>query len=365
MSLVTMDVPQIRFVDPDLFPTKVDYVNAVLLAQREQYQAQKPLRDAYRNEHSTSTSVSSCMDSRCEFSNLTNTPDGLVQQWRNIGGKFEFGWSYFGSKFNRWVKYGQAHQKDSLFIATYHFSEGSKERGCRGFKNNKERALRSAEHLRRESKRLAKTKSFSAFTWGIETDTDALILHGEGDQVVNLARDISTHASDSEVYDLLNNLYPSAPERVKYDVAPFIRRNLQHIAEIKSSLRPIENADHKEWMLVVGHGFHFHLPNTALIVGPWDPDMSGAITTAAKLLRDNVEAGRINLKNGLLLVSCWPCGHCKKQQHLAKKRVLYHQELTHKITTKKFPEIADHLEELALVTTFDTREPMVINRTPL
>jgi hypothetical protein len=44
----------------------------------------------------------------------------------------------------------------------------------------------------------------------------------------------------------------------------------------------------------VGRGFDWpHAINTAFIVGPFDPNLSGAIGAAAVLLKGNIDDGRV------------------------------------------------------------------------
>ena len=45
------------------------------------------------------------MDGRLNLALMTETPPGIVQPFRNIGGKFDLGWPYFGILMREWVDY--------------------------------------------------------------------------------------------------------------------------------------------------------------------------------------------------------------------------------------------------------------------
>jgi hypothetical protein len=62
--------------------------------------------------------------------------------------------------------------------------------------------------------------------------------------------------------------------------------------------------EHREWMICVGRGFDFlHMPNLALIIGPYSPDLAEPVRKAAGIIEDNMRAGRIPDDGFLLLAS--------------------------------------------------------------
>ena len=59
-------------------------------------------------------------------------------------------------------------------------------------------------------------------------------------------------------------------------------------------------------MICVGRGFDWlHLPNVALIIGPYSPDLADPIRQAAGIIQANMRAGRIP-DDGFLLFSSVP-----------------------------------------------------------
>ncbi|HSQ90743.1 MAG TPA: hypothetical protein VLM19_01070, partial [Nitrospiraceae bacterium] len=72
-----------------------------------------------------------------------------------------------------------------------------------------------------------------------------------------------------------------------------VRGKITHIAEIKQIHREL-NVEHREWMICIGRGFDWlHMPNLALIIGPYSPDLDDPIRKAASIIESNMRAGRI------------------------------------------------------------------------
>jgi len=87
---------------------------------------------------------------------------------------------------------------------------------------------------------------------------------------------------------------------------PLAVGNVRHIAEVRKSNRPIEEAEHRERIIGAGRGFDWlHILNLAFLVGPFDPDLAKPIRTAAKLIADNLKAGRVP-DDGIVLLTCAP-----------------------------------------------------------
>src|SRR3989344_5037693 len=91
------------------------------------------LRRQYRANHPTEIAVTKCMDGRIHLPRLTNMQLGIINPWRNLGGKFDLGWPFFGLAVNECVQYAINKGRDCLVLVTYHYSRGDKHRGCRGF----------------------------------------------------------------------------------------------------------------------------------------------------------------------------------------------------------------------------------------
>jgi hypothetical protein len=89
------------------------------------------------------------------------------------------------------------------------------------------------------------------------------------------------------------------------DLLHLLQGNWRHIAALRQRERRLD-IEHREWMICVGRGFDWlHLPNLALIIGPYSPDLADPIRKAAGIIRDNMSAGRIP-SDGFLLMSSVP-----------------------------------------------------------
>jgi hypothetical protein len=138
---------------------------------------------------------------------------------------------------------------------------------------------------------------------GVETDDDVLILHGERN--ADAVYDVAEHLDDtaSKMAASLRNLYPSMLQPTLDDLLPLIAGNQAHVREtLKTGRKPIE-LDHAERVIAVGRGFDWlHLPNTALIIGPYDHKWPDAIETAGQIILNNVQLGRIPVAEGVLVL---------------------------------------------------------------
>ena len=53
-------------------------------------------RELHRARHPTAIAVLKCMDGRINIPIATNTPPGIIQPFRNLGGFFDLGWPHLG-----------------------------------------------------------------------------------------------------------------------------------------------------------------------------------------------------------------------------------------------------------------------------
>lgn len=264
----------------------------------------KMLRQHYRAEHPTEIVVLKCMDGRLNFATMTETPLGIIQPYRNIGGLFDLGWPYFGALIREWEEYVLAKGRTCVVIITYHYSKGDTHRGCRGHTydvgSSQEAAFALLEQFRRVF--AAPNKVFYPFVVGIETDEDALIFHGEKEKKLEVSSIIGS--SEKECAKHIRSLFPTMSERQVADLAPLMFGNTNWIQKVRASKRPIEAMDHSENVLGIGRGFDWlHKPNKALIVGPYSYDLADPIGKAAGILLENIEANRISKKSGIVLMS--------------------------------------------------------------
>ena len=129
------------------------------------------------------------------------------------------------------------------------------------------------------------------------------MLHGTDGQVLDMAR-----LGPQDLPGLparLVQLFPDMPSQVRSDLLPLLEGNAAHIAALRQTERSLA-IEHREWIIFVGRGFDWlHLPNQALIIGPYSPDLDHPIRQAAGIIQGNMRAGRIP-DDGFLLMSSVP-----------------------------------------------------------
>ena len=75
-------------------------------------------RRRYRGEHPTEIAALKCMDGRLHLPVITKTALGIIQPFRNLGGKFDLGWPFFQSKIDEWVQYSVGRGRHCLVFVT-------------------------------------------------------------------------------------------------------------------------------------------------------------------------------------------------------------------------------------------------------
>jgi len=260
-------------------------------------------RERYLAQHPTAIAVLKCMDGRINIPVATNTPLGLIQPFRNLGGIFDLGWPHLGEVLAGYVQ-RQIHEgRQVLFLVTYHFSRGDRRRGCAGFDFDTTAAQAHTLHIKAQIEAVFGAGHNTVFplVCGFETDEDALIIHGDDGRTLDLST-LSPDAADN-LPQRLATLLPEMPERIRGDLLPLLAGNLRHIDEVRQTQRETD-IEHREWMICIGRGFDFlHMPNLALIVGPYSPDLADPVAKAARIIAANMRAKRIPDDGFLLLAS--------------------------------------------------------------
>jgi hypothetical protein len=319
-------------------------------------------RQQYRALHRTEIAALKCMDGRLNLSVITQTPPGIIQPYRNIGGMFDFGWPYFGELMNDWVDYSVSMGRDCLLLITDHFAKGEKHRGCRGFDYDQEASLAHTLHLKHQAETIYGKRHLVVYPVQItiETDEDALIIRN-GSHQLNLAENLNL--STDALHSRLRALFPDMKHEMIGDFVPLLEGNLRHIAEVQKAKRPLIDTEHRERILVIGRGVDWlHVPNIALIIGPYSFNLGEPIATAGKILLDNLDSGRIPSDEGVLLMASAACremqGHYAEQ---AKRKA--QSMLTFALETIRgsVPQLVPHLQHIAGVTDLETREFIPVN----
>lgn len=312
----------------------------------EQFCSDRLDRELYLAKHPTQVVAFKCMDGRIHLPTITHTPLGIIRPYRNIGGKFNLGWPLLNNSFDNLVIKSVSKGNQVLVLVTYHFSEGDEHRGCAGFKYDCEAAKKFTVEFREQIQRIygKSNRVVCPIIVGIETDKDAMLLHGEKGEVLDLSR--VEDKSETSLKTELRKIYPTMPQRILEDLLPLVQGNIEHIAETKGQ-KPMDQLVHGEWILAVGKGFDWlHTPNMALIVGPYDPNIGDPIKTAASIIKSNMEARRVD--KGFVVLSS--AVYADPAEYLrTKERTLYLNQLAKKVVEDNFPEIVNLMNTLAVV----------------
>ncbi len=315
------------------------------------------LRRQYRANHKTEIVAFECMDGRLNLALMSETPLGIVQSVRNLGGIFDLGWFYLNEMFDDLVGYAVKHGRDCLAFVTYHWSRGELHRGCRGHNYNVDVARTDMMHMTHQIEEIFGVKHSVVYPicLGIETDEDAFLFHGSEGRTL----DVSTlrDPSSDELRIRLMELYPDMKKQMLNDLLPIVEGNVRHVAAVRASNRQILDAEHRERILGVGRGFDWlHVNNLALIVGPFDPNLDGAIEVATKLLLGNIDAKRIPQDGIILLASETyrdPAGS-DKPGAMVKSR--FARDFALKTIGKDVPSLRKLLIPMACVVDVNTRK---------
>lgn len=286
------------------FASRLSWLEQLAERHSHEFIASSGQRSQYLQQHPTKLIALKCMDGRIHLPHATQTPLGIIQPYRNLGGIFDLGWPYLGDMLCDDINQALAANRPVLVLITYHYSAGDKWRGCAGFHCDRDAALAQALQIRDQVQYIFADKpACYALVAGFETDSDALVLHGSTGRILDLSQ--YSPAIFTALPALLQQLCPALPAAIQADLLPLLRGNLQHSALQRQQRRQLD-IEHREWMLCLGRGFDFlHVPNIALIIGPFSPDLSQPVKKAAAIIRTNMSNGRI-LADGVLLLASVP-----------------------------------------------------------
>ena len=333
------------------------------LAQRHTTEFRSPeaclARDRYLANHPTAIMVLKCMDGRINIPVATSTPPGIIQPFRNLGGMFDLGWPHLGEVMAHHVQRMVSDGRRVLILITYHFSRSSKKRGCAGFGYDTKAALEHTLAIKGQAERIFGAGHATVFPLicGFETDEDALLLHGQGDKILDLS---TLQADQAPLLGLqLAELFPDMPEQMRNDLLPLLKGNLKWISQVRSTNRPLD-VEHHEWMICLGRGFDFlHTPNLALIIGPYSPDLADPIRKAAGIIEDNMQAGRIP-DDGFLLLASVPYEEIGVDQARAELKSRFLAGFAAEVIRNQFPQLARRMHSKIAVLSWRSRELKIL-----
>lgn len=311
-------------------------------------------RKRYLAEHPTAILVLKCMDGRINIPIATNTPTGIIQPFRNLGGMFDLGWPHLGETIEEAVDRVVSAGRRALVVITYHYSRGSEHRGCAGFNYNTEAARQHTFQVKAQVEEMFGTGHGTVYplVCGFETDEDAIVLHGANGELLNMA-DL-TDADREGLLPRLERLFPDMPIQVRADLLPLLLGNLDHIAEVRRTERALD-IEHREWMICLGRGFDWlHMPNLALIIGPYSPDLADPIGQAAGIIGANMAAGRIP-DDGFLLLASAPYDEIGVDRARAVLKARFMSEFAAEVIRREHPAVADKMHTHTCVLNWGSR----------
>ncbi len=297
-------------------------------------------RKRHLAEHPTAITVLKCMDGRINLSVATRTPVGIIQPFRNLGGRFDLGWPHLGEVLSHHIQTVVAEGRRALTLITYHYSKGDPRRGCAGFDYDTDAAMRHVAEVKAQFEFAFGSGHDTVYplVCGFETDEDALVLHGQNGERLDLSTVTTTDARSLPV--MLERLYPDMQAQVRRDLLPLVLGNLEHIAEVKRTKREID-IEHREWMVCIGRGFDWlHMPNRALIIGPYSPNLAEPIRKAAIIIRANMSRGRIP-DDGFLLLATVPYSEIGMERARAILKSRFMCRFAAEVIREEFPDLAE------------------------
>ncbi|MGM0824254.1 MAG: hypothetical protein ACQEUY_05995 [Pseudomonadota bacterium] len=311
-------------------------------------------RQRYIAKHPTSLLVMKCMDGRIHIPHATRTPLGIITPFRNLGGIFDLGWPYLGELLTEAVIEAAREGRGTLMLITYHFSQGNKARGCAGFNCDTHAAKAHAYTIAEQAEYLfgRDRQQVYPLVCGFETDSDALIVHGQHGATLDI-RDCLDHSAE-QLDALLHATCPDMPAEMRRDLLPLLTGNLAHVRELQGVKRELD-IEHREWVICIGRGFDFlHLPNTALIIGPYGPDLAAPIGTAAAIIDANRQAGRIP-DDGFLLLASTPYQHSGVDRARAELKSRFLSDFAEQVIRREHPALAATMRRHTAVVHWPTR----------
>ena len=311
-------------------------------------------RNRYLAQHPTAIAALMCMDGRVNVSLHTKMPRGIIQPFRNLGGRFDLGWPHLGELLTESVVDETQKGRMVLCLVTYHYSKTHRHRGCGEFGYDTEEARAHAFNVVRQLDRCFGGKHRSVFPLavGIETDEEALILHGADSKVLDLST-VSPH-DGSSLASSVTQLYPEMSEQMVADLVPLLQGNISHIADLKQIDHSF-NLDHHEWIICLGRGFDWlQTANLALIIGPYSPDLSEPIHTAAITIEANMRNKRIP-DDGFLILAEATYDHLSVGRARAGLESHFLAEFAARVIRERHPELAKKMHIRSAIMSKESR----------
>lgn len=321
-------------------------------------------RERYLAKHPTAIVAMKCMDGRLNLPVVTQTPLGIIQPFRNLGGMFDLGWPHLGEVLANHVQRMISHGRRVLVLITYHYSKGDPHRGCAGFNYDTGAAIAHANAIKRQVEYTFGSGHNTVYpvVCGLETDEDALVLHGSKSERFELSA--LSLQEKSALTPRLISLFPDMPARIREDLLPLLYGNMDHSAQVREDARTTPRAldiEHREWMICLGRGFDFlHTPNLALIIGPYSPNLDDPIRKAAGIIGSNMQSNRVP-NDGFLLLTSVPYDELGMDRARAELKSRFLSSFSATVIRKEFPDLAARMYMHTAVLDWRSRALETIN----
>lgn len=272
-------------------------------------------RKRHLASHPTEIIAFKCMDGRLNLDLITGLPPGVVTGYRNIAGRFDVGWPKLREQLAQHVADATNRGHRMIALCTYHFSDGCRERGCRGMDFDTVAARELAASLAVQFRDVFAGGSRATvfpLVVGIETDSEGLILHSEAECGPGETVSITAYAAETPDATTLRaavrNLLPRLDAQLLDDLMPVLLGNAKHIYTRRQEHIPIIDLDHRETVIAIGSGFGWmHTPNKALVIAPFDHNWTSAAATAASVITKNIANNAVDPTHGIVLALCTSC----------------------------------------------------------
>jgi hypothetical protein len=119
--------------------------------------------------------------------------------------------------------------------------------------------------------------------------------------------------------------------------------------------------DHGEWIVGVGGASAFdflHVPNTAIIVGQYNPNLGRVIKQALKVIKDHWKEGNKFLALTAASYGKTPMGMVYEQHVMEDVR--YYNRLIREVAGKHFPELVPHMLPVRVLVDAETQKMKIV-----
>ncbi len=325
---------------------------------------EKNKRRFYRAKHPTEIAAFKCMDGRLNLPVFTETPPGIIQPFRTMGGIFDLGDERLGKIVQDAVEYALDKGRMYMPLCTYHFSRGDKHRGCAGHKYDTCAAIKGAKLLVEQFRftfgdmgsGIGYGQEVYPILTGIETDSESLQFHSDDGKIFSVYEPVN---DDLEVIEeKIREMFPDMAKQMLQDFIELIIRNQRHVKQVMSINREPIDLEHRESVICFGRGFDWlHTPNKALIIGPFGNEIGDSITIAGSLLLKNIKENRIDPKKGLAVMTAGLYYEEGMNKNRIKLKAYNLYKYIRKVLEKNVPELVQNydIQYLVGVTSHDTR----------